>query len=101
MEANGKRIAGKAVPTGADRVMLDDPAVGVSAAGARTGVLALLVHAGERERTVRACDAFGTTRGRATNESRQARTDRLIVVNATLTIGPARRRIADVLRGVD
>lgn len=97
MEANGKWIAGIAVPAGADRTVFDDFAICVSAAGAGTGILAFLIHASKRERTIRARHAFGTTSWWATDICQQARTDRLIVINATLTVGPARRWIADIL----
>lgn len=98
LEANGKRIAGIAVSAGTDRIVFDDSAIGISAAGAGTGILAFLIHASERERTVRARHAFGATCGWATDVVRQTRTDRLVVINATLTVGPARRWIADILR---
>lgn len=68
--ARHKRIADKVQHTAADRIVTDDHAARVLAAGARARVDAALIHARLVLRTVGADDALGPTVGRRTDIER-------------------------------
>lgn len=105
LRANGHRtglaahegIAGEAVGTRADRIVVDDLAAGVDAARSRARVLAALGDTGEVVRAVRVGDALGLAGDvRIAAETREADAGASVALVAALGVRTARARIADV-----
>ena len=81
--------------------MIDDLAPRVDTAGSRTRVPALLVDASLVLRALGTGDALGPASGRRADEAGLARAHGVAAGDAAQAVGPARRRLARVLRGQD
>ena len=86
----GEWITGPSGRTGAHRVVIDDLALRVEAAGAETRVLAFGVDTGVHRCALGASHALGPAFGWYTEVTRETRANRNVAHTAALTVGAAR-----------
>lgn len=91
-----KRIADKVELTAANRIVTDDHATRVLAARSGTRIDASLIHAGLILGAVRTDDALGPTVGRRANVCGRTTTDGMLLIDATLAVRAAWRRLARI-----
>ena len=82
--------------TGADRIVVDDLALGVSSTGARTGVHTPLLDTGHGQRTLRAKETLRPTVGRTSEVSLEAGADRARSLCPALAVRAAGVRVTGV-----
>lgn len=86
-----ERTADEIDGTSANRIVIDDAALGSQAASSETGIYALLIAASFVLRTVRVDDTLGSTCRWITEIALDASTYCLAIYGLTLTVRPARR----------